>query len=319
MSYRIKAGVKIGRSLCKVTRRQVKCAIEASHAPRAREESPVHATRKHLKKARAALILLAPVVGRKEFAKTDRKLKRVGNLLSEMRDAEVRFQTVRQLIDTFDLAKDRVVDDTATYLSFELENVFAAFADWEKEVATRLRKVARRLATWPAKKLNPRRLRGTLQKSYQAGVRSLQQAIDHPTAENFHTFRKSVKELTYQLRVLSPLHPPLFGAHLRELKVLAERLGSAHDLAFLLDRLRKLEPAGQEDARRASRLFELIELREKELQLRAAVLGEKFYAERAKDFATRISGYLLAWKAAQGDGIAETNRLLRGDLALTSR
>src|SRR5215211_352088 len=93
MSYRIKAGVKIGRSLCKVTRRQVACAIEASHAPRAREESPVLATRKHLKKARAALVLLAPVVSRKEIAKTDRELRKVGNLLSEMRDAEVRFQT----------------------------------------------------------------------------------------------------------------------------------------------------------------------------------------------------------------------------------
>ncbi len=126
MSYRIEAGESVGAGVRRTCQRQIALALKASRTPRQGDHSPVHETRKHLKKARSALRLIAPAVGRKEFQATDRKLKKVGKLLSEMRDAEVRFQTVRQLIETFNLEKDRVLDDTETYLGFELESVLAA-------------------------------------------------------------------------------------------------------------------------------------------------------------------------------------------------
>ncbi|MBA2242474.1 MAG: CHAD domain-containing protein [Chthoniobacterales bacterium] len=303
MSYELRTGETFGRGARRSCRREIARAIEWSQRPADGELSPVHQTRKHLKKARAALRLLSPVVGEKKFASMEKKLKKVAKLLSEMRDAEVRFHTVRQLMATFHLEKDHVLDETETLLGFELESFLAASGDWQGEVAQRLRRLRIRIGDWNTEELNCKQVRWVVQQTYDNGVQALREALDRPTAENFHIFRKAAKELTYQLCLLAPIDRPFLEPHVEALKILSEHLGNAHDLAFLGERLRKLE-TGAEERSTARAFFELIGLREKELQLRAATLAEKFYAERVTDFGKRISRRLAGWEEQQAGTIS---------------
>ncbi len=294
MSYQLRKGQNLGDDVRRIYRRQIELAIEDSRSPRTAAHSPVHETRKHLKKARAALGLLSGVVGRDEIVRADKKLRRIADLIADIRDAEVRFQTIRHLGRLLRIEEDDIVQEAEAFLGLELESFLAAFSDWKEEAARRLTKMRYWMKDYPVDCLTCEQIRQTVQRSYKRGRKTLRKANETPVAENFHEFRKHAKELMYQLRILQPLHPRFFQQRVSELRILTETLGNAHDLAFLETRLIKHKRHGADD-RAASALSELIGLREKELQRTAAALGERFYAERPKEFARRISEFFEDW------------------------
>ena len=139
-------------------------------------------------------------------------------------------------------------------------------------------------------------MRGCVQKTYKRGRRTLKAAIAKPTIERLHTFRKRTKELWYQLRMLRPLHPGVFRELNDELKTIGEYLGQVHDLAFVAERLSSIGTA----RKKADRILNaLIDSREKELESTAIALGERFYAERPRQFARRLARYFSEWETAK--------------------
>ena len=99
MSFELRADETLGDGIRRIVCRQIKDAIAASKTRQNGKGSPVHETRKHLKKARAALRLIRGEIEGEVWKREDRCLGKVGQLISEVRDAEVRLQTVRQLRD----------------------------------------------------------------------------------------------------------------------------------------------------------------------------------------------------------------------------
>jgi len=295
MSYALRAGESLGDGVRRVCCDQIQEAIEASTSAPKPDVSPVHRTRRHLKKARAALRLMPCHVAPKDFKREHRRLRNVGRLISEVRDAEVRLGTVQQLRETALTHEDRTLQQTEEILSLELESFFAAFSDWKTEAQTKLTGIRRRMAKWHLRELDCKQIRRAVQQTYKEGRRALRKARAKPTADNFHEFRKSVKELAAHLRILRPLHRPTFEKFTDDLKVLGEHLGQANDLAFLETRLTTLnDVAGEEDGLRE--LCGVIDKRREELQQSASRLGEKFYDERPKEFAARISKYFERWQ-----------------------
>ena len=59
------------------------------------------------------------------------------------------------------------------------------------------------------------------------------------TPENFHAWRKRVKDVWYQLRILQPLNRTVLEEMAHDAEILGELLGSEHDLDFLRTRLEK--------------------------------------------------------------------------------
>ncbi len=204
---------------------------------------------------------------------------------------------MQQLGHLLQIEEDDVLHDAEAFLGLELDSFLAAFSDWKEAAESGLTKLRRQMTNWQVDSLSCKQVRRTVQKAYQRGRKTLRAASERPTAESFHTFRKRAKELMYQLRILAPLHPLLLQQQVNYLEVLTEHLGNAHDLAFLEQRLIKHSRKGKAD-RAAEALSELIGLREKELQRTAAALGERFYAEKPKAFARRISHYF----GEMGDG-----------------
>jgi CHAD domain-containing protein len=304
MSYELREDETIGDGIERIICRQIEGAIRASRAEQNGKGSPVHETRKHLKKARAALRLAAGQVDSNVWKREDRSLRKVGRLISEVRDAEVRLQTVRQLRE-FARGKKRSFRETEELLAFELDSFLAAFSEWPEEAKQRLTQALDHIRAWPLDELRCKQLRKCVQQTYRRGRRALNSAIKKTSTKNLHTFRKRAKELWYELRILRPLAPAVFRELNDELKTIGQYLGQVHDLAFVAERLSSIGPARKHGDRI---LNALVDSREKELERTAIALGERFYAERPRQFAQRLSRYFSEWELAKVRCASTANR-----------
>lgn len=294
MSYELRTDETLGDGLRRIVCGQIEEAIRASKAKQNGRDSPVHKTRKHLKKARAALRLVRGEIDRDVWKREDRCLGKVGQLISEVRDAEVRLQTVRQLRE-FARGKRRSFQETEELLAFELDSFLAAFSEWPREAEERLCRTLEHIRDWPLDKLGCKRLRENVQRNYKRGRKALKTAIKKTNTKNLHTLRKRAKELWYQLRLLRPLAPAVFKELNDELKAIGRYLGQVHDLAFVAERLSSIGTRKQGDRI----LKALIDSKATELKGTAIALGERFYAERPRQFARRISRYFSEWETAK--------------------
>jgi len=295
MSYELRPDETLGDGICRIVRRQIENAICASKAKQNGKGTPVHETRKHLKKARAALRLVRGEVARDLWKKEDRCLGKIAQLVSQVRDAEVRLQTVRQLRE-FARGRTKAFQHTEEFLAFELDSFLAAFSEWPVEAEERLGRTLDRIRKWPWPAVGCRRLRRNVQRTYKHGRDVLGDVARKPSIRKLHLFRKRAKVLWYQLRLLRPLAPDVFEELNDELKTIGECLGQVHDLAFVAQRLSSIGPATREGDRV---LHLLIESRQRGLERTAIALGQRFYAERPKQFARRISRYFSEWERAK--------------------
>src|SRR5882762_10724504 len=130
MSYELRNGETPGDNLTRICRKQIEGAIAIAKDEVQTDDTPVHEMRKHLKKTRGALRLVRKEIGRGLFREQDHALRNIGRLTSEIRDAEVRLQTVRQLKEATQRDGRGAYGKLEAMLTFELENFIAAFAEW---------------------------------------------------------------------------------------------------------------------------------------------------------------------------------------------
>jgi len=303
MSYQLRGEELPGESLRRICRKQVELALSVARGEKAVSDTPVHATRKHLKKARAVLRLVRKEIGRGLFKKQDRGLRDVGRLISEIRDAEVRLQTVRELQGIARRQRRHSFDKLEEILMLELENFIAAFAEWQQQAIPILERIHDDIDCWPVDHFGFKQFRRGVQATYKRGRKALAEAKRTQTAESFHLFRKEAKQLWYQLRILRPTNPVVLKNLSDDLGALGNLLGRAHDLSFLADRLRQ-EPDRTEWQREGRQLLAVIEASQSDLQRGAADLGERFYAERPRDFGARVAAWLEAWTCSKSSSVA---------------
>jgi CHAD domain-containing protein len=143
-----------------------------------------------------------------------------------------------------------------------------------------------------------------VQVSYRRARSALATATADPTTENFHQFRTRAKTLWYQLRILRPVNPVVLKALSDDLHSLGDLLGRAHDLSFLGTRLRS-EHGKSKWQREGQKLLAVIEVSQSDLQRGAAELAEHFFAERPRDFGSRIGSWLQEWEGKSSHSIAD--------------
>src|SRR5213082_116821 len=238
MSYQLKHRETLGENLRRICRQQIEGAIAVAKGEKKPNDTPVHETRKHLKKARAALRLVRKEIGRGLFKQQDHCLRDVGRLTSEIRDAEVRLQTVRQLEEASQRHGRNAYGKLEVMLTLELENFIAAFAEWQTQAVPLLEQAASAVDRWTLDQFGCKQHCCTVQASYKRARKALAEATTDPTTENFHEFRTRAKTLWYQLRILGPVNPVVLKSLSDDLRSLGDLLGRAHDLSFLGARLR---------------------------------------------------------------------------------
>jgi len=289
MAFRLKLREPLPKGLKRVLREQTDSAVQLCQNPAKERGVTVHEVRKHLKKLRAAMRLATGTVGQNCHRCENRSVREIGRLISDLRDAQVRLQTFTELRDrAAKKSQEPLFPRTEELLLLERESFSAAFAGWQKEAIPQLESVKARLMEWQLDSLNWKQICSAVAKIYKRGQRGLAKTIADPVPENFHEWRKRVKDVWYQLRILQPLNRVVLEEMAHDAEVLGELLGGEHDLDFLWTRLEK-ESGDAALADELSHLQKLITKRCKRLRRDALELGRRFYAEPAKAFAKRIS------------------------------
>ena len=304
MSYKLKQGQTLGDNQRRICRKQIEAAIAIANGEKKNDDSPVHAMRKHLKKARAALRLVRKEIGRGLFREQDHLLRDVGRLTSEIRDAEVRLQTVRQLQGLTHRRGRGAYAKLEGMLLLELENFMAAFAEWQTQALPMLERAQANIDCWPLDQFDCKELRCAVQRPYKGARKALSKAEASQTTADFHHFRTQAKRLWYELRILRPINPVVLKNLSDDLRSLASLLGRAHDLSFLSDRLRREDQQSAWE-REGHKLLAVIEVSQCDLQRGAAELAEHFFAERPRDFGARLASWLKDWEKESAPSVAE--------------
>jgi len=142
MGYCLKLREPLSKGLQRIFREEIEAAVRLCQHPAKQRGVTVHEVRKHLKKLRAALRLTKNEVGKNRWASEDRCLREIGRLVSDLRDAHVRFQTLIQLPGHADQQFPRIEE----LLSMEQASFSAAFTGWQKQAIPKLERVGERLS-----------------------------------------------------------------------------------------------------------------------------------------------------------------------------
>jgi CHAD domain-containing protein len=304
MSYELKHGETLGDNLRRICCKQIEAALEITTGDKKTNDTPVHEMRKHLKKARAALRLVRKEIGRGLFKAQNRRLRDVARLTSEIRDAEVRLQTVRELQEVTQRDGRNAYGKLEAMLTLELENFMAAFAEWQTQAVPMLEHAGSAVDRWALDQFDSKQLRRVVQASYKQARKALAKASASPTPKNFHAFRTKAKTLWYHLRILRPVNPVVLKTLSDDLRSLSDLLGRAHDLSFLGARLRS-EHGKSKWQREGHKLLAVIEVSQTDLQRDAAELAQHFFAERPRDFGSLVATWLQDWKGKSSHSLAE--------------
>lgn len=252
-------------------------------------ERVVHETRKDLKKMRAVLRLVRDDLGKTTFREENRRYRDAGRLLAGQRDADVLEQTIESLRSDFpgdgtelDHLIHEIRDRNATGTSGTDDDLNAAAAAIESAGGL--------IDSWNLESDDWALFETGLRRTYRDGRRGLYRAETDPSSENLHEWRKRVKDLWYQLRLLRNAWSVGLKAQIKETNHLAELLGKYNDLSVLVDTLEQ-RPAGGIDY---SALTGLAEARQATLLQEAVPLGHRIYAEDSRQFAERIGTYWTA-------------------------
>lgn len=293
--YRLQSDEDPAEGVRRVARGRVEAAVEQlrRHAQVDRADA-VHDTRKDMKKLRSLLRLVRDELGDARYQSENERYRDAARLLSGPRDAEVKLATLADL-------RERYPDEAPALerLTGELEKERDQLAGGDEGLDARLEEAAEAISAGEAEVDGWRFAHGDfelvrpgLERAYRRGRDRYRDVRDDPSDEAVHEWRKRVKDLWYDLRVLRNAWPGAMKATADEAHHLSDLLGDHHDLAVLTETANASAPDDPEVAT----LEQLARRRQDELLADALPLGERLYAEKPKRFSARLATYWHAWR-----------------------
>lgn len=306
MDYSFRRDESSAAAARRIAREQLERAIAELAATEDTDRS-VHSVRKRLKKLRGLLRLLEATLGREVFRLENRAFRDAGRRLEGPRRAAATLGAFDALMERY---PDALPADARQALRARLSaardrSVEAMHGEAHaREVAESLGAARARLDAWPLEIEGWPMLAGGFRKTYARGRRAMRRAMEQPTTEHFHEWRKHAKHHWYHVRLLARIWPEAMRALERSLEALTEELGAEHDLDDLRQAL--VQEAAPEQLRAATaRLLALIQERREELRQSALARGQHTYAERPRAAARRLAAYHAAWLAEPAGSEAE--------------
>lgn len=275
----------------------------------------VHSARKAVKKERSLLRLMRGSMPAKRRRRENRTLRDAARGLSAARDAEAMIATLDGLAEryagqlpesAFHAVREQIVQARDEQ---RRELVGSALGD---RAVGELGAVRLRVSDWELTHGGWSALEDGLRHSYEDGRRAYTRARSHRDAEDWHAWRKRVKDLWYHERLLAAVAGPAVKGQAKDAHRLADLLGDTHDLDVLREALvrGRFQAAVDLDA-----LVSLIDHRRGELQTEALWVAARVYAEKPKAFIGRMR---RSWKAGRREGAAARDQHPR-ELAQATR
>jgi hypothetical protein len=280
VAYRFKPGESVARAVNRIAIDQIESAAsQLSGKNRRNRDKRIHEARKSIKKVRALLRLIGP-------KHEDRDLREVAQKLAKLRDTA----TVIVTLDSLSAKYPHRLGKTT------VQSVRRALTARKREAGKESDRVLHKLAAalhdarkkvkeWPLQGDGFEAIEDGLEKTYRRGRMALALARKHPTAENYHNWRKRVKDHWYHVRLLD-----VAEAQQASLRDLETYLGDDHNL-FVLQETIVADPDFYGSAKGTVRVLELIPKYQAELRKKALSLGERSYKETPAQFVKRMKQF----------------------------
>jgi CHAD domain-containing protein len=289
MPFRFKKSESPAKAVRRVCRERIGAALGGLR--KGDRPSAVHGVRKEIKKLRAIFRLVRGEIGRGVYRKGAKALREAAGSLTAPRDARVMLKAFETLAG----ADARRFAGIAKALRKNARREGERF--WKDNSLRRaerlLRRTDRRVDDLKIKAAGWAAIEPGLKESYRRGREACRLARHKPSPENFHYWRKHVKDLWHYFCLLYPAWPAETRAMTDELELLGGRLGEEHDL-FLLQQFVSERCAGE--ANEATALNQLIASRQKELRAAALKLGSRLYAETPAVICRRLGNDWSLWR-----------------------
>jgi CHAD domain-containing protein len=262
----------------------------------------IHETRKDLKKARAVLRLVRTRLDDDVYRRDNARLRDAGQALAGSRDAEAKVGTVEALEERFGDELPAGMSSLKGHLESERDAPATANADPDapirgaaRQASEKIEAVRKSVESWSFEKSGWKLLEPGVERSYARGRNRFGDVRSEPSPENIHEWRKRVKDLWYDLRLLRSSWPKVMGEMADGAHELSDLLGDHHDLTVLAEDIRARDRLS-EDGDELAAVMSVIEGRQEELLEAAVPIGERLYAEAPEDFTKRIRAYWRAWR-----------------------
>ena len=274
--------------------------IEACRAA-LRDDDPhqaIHQARKQLKKIRALVRLVRNTIGADHYQAANAYFRDAARLISDARDATAILETIDHLQTTVDKQREQTLlkkvkrhlggkkaaitrysinqDHLLNQVLTALQDAESYYQDWSLPATTDFSAFS-----------------GGIKRIYKRGRKAQQKAYREQTAEAFHDWRKRVKYLRYQVKLLSPLWPAPLNVLEDELHQLTDYLGDDHDLFVLRQAIAQADLPNNQALHS---LYATIETQRSTLEQAARPLSEKLYYEKPKRWVKTLAHY---WEVSQ--------------------
>lgn len=273
MGFRIEPDEAVNSGLARIHGEQVEKLRRDLDDPDTSTAEKVRRARVRCKRIRAVLALGRKSIGDKAWKQHNRWWRDAGRSLSDVRDLSARVAALDAVRADMANGLPEVVI-TRLRAWFELDRV-AREAEWEVREA--LERFAALLRNAPEPEFDRGKQRGDVIKSYERAYRKARAAqkaaAQGGEAEDFHEWRKRVKSMGLQARLLRAVHPCL-EAHVSAGRELARVLGKAQDIDVVLHAI-KADATLPVHADEVTALNEVMGARRDQLFAEALVLAKE--------------------------------------------
>jgi CHAD domain-containing protein len=299
MPFRLRSNESIADGLRRLAREELRSISKHLDGAAPPPDDAIHEIRKSVKKTRAILQVVSADNGR-GLAKSAKRLHAINRRLSALRDADVMLETLNTL-----RTKDRRILNGRCFarvrrlLSSHRKSVTKAArrkGTWRR-VDQGARKIWRDARQWKPKHRQFGSLAASIRLAHQRGRKAMARARKRQRPADFHEWRKQIKTLWYDLRLVERSSPRVR----RDVKALhraEEWLGNDHNVVVLCDELSK-------DGRKGESRIDLDRVRlagdryQQQLRTRALASTKHIYARAARGYANSIRNEWKRWHAAK--------------------
>lgn len=287
MAYSLRPRRAVADEIKRVADKQF--ALALAHLRRvgtAPADEAVHVARRHLKKVRALLRLVRPVVPG-EHGATERRLRAAIRRLAPVADGRSVIQTLERLKpEVHDPAASAAIDAGREALLLRAQRV-----DRTAEVGRTVPKVHRlvslertRIDAWTLPAYGYASIAPGLGRTARRARRAMARAIATPTSRHYLAWRRWTKMLGLQVRLIERRCGHALDADRRHLEALDACLGEYHNVTLLHRILKEECVVWRADTTRlvkALRRYQIV------LRRRAEILGPRALGEPARAFLAR--------------------------------
>ena len=289
MSFELHQRKHIEQELVRIVRRELRNAARAvTTSAGSKFDSAVHDSRKSVKKVRAVAACLEQT-GAKLPRKDRKRLKSAARALSRLRDSAA-------IVDTFDRVRRRYPKQLSEHTYGILRRGLVGARNLEQsrgrrdgtvsEAVERLETTRKSAKQWASPSIDVSAIVAVVAVSYRRSRGAMKRAHATGQSATLHRWRKELKTLWYQLRLVKPLTTGV-APLVADLKRLETELGDDQNLVVLAAMLRGCRDLRtmRADIRRIDRLATRMR---QLLRRRAFALGRRLYARQPKAFARWI-------------------------------